>query len=248
MLEQKKTFVILHGGWQSSRGWKSVAGLLNQAGYGVGLIDLPGHGSQADIPFHKINLQTYVNYVCQQVQEFQKQGPVILVGHSMSGMVISQVAQNMPVDRLIYVAAFLPVNNERLMDIARHSPIIGISKNMIFNPKLKSISLDKTGLDRLFYNECSPDITEQALSRLQEQPLLPFYGRVHLTEEKFGAVPKFYVECTKDFSLSIKLQRSMQKRWHCSVYSVEAGHCPFYSMPEILTEIFIDCEHNGSKS
>ncbi|MBS0350210.1 MAG: alpha/beta hydrolase [Proteobacteria bacterium] len=241
MLEQKRTFVILHGGWQSSRGWKAVADLLNQAGFRVGLVDLPGHGSQAGIPFHKINLQTYVNYTCQIVQEFQKQGPVVLVGHSMSGMVISQVAQNMMVDRLIYVTAFLPVNHERLVDIARHSPIIGISKNMVYNLKEKSISLDKAGLDRLFYNGCSFEVTEQALSRLQEQPVLPFYGRVYLTKEKFGAVPKYYVECTKDFSLSIKLQRSMQKRWPCGIYSVEAGHCPFYSIPEVLTEIFINC-------
>lgn len=241
MINKNKIFVILHGAWQASDSWQPVADLLNQAGFPVNVLDLPGHGAFREISFHKINLQTYVNFVCQKVQELQQDFSVILVGHSMSGMVISQVAQNIPVQKLIYVSGFLPVNNECLLDIAKHSPIIGISKNMIFHRTHKSISLDKNGLDRLFYNGCTPEVIELGLSRLQDEPLLPFYGRVRLTTEKFGQIPRAYIECTKDFSISIKLQRSMHRRWPCDVYSLEAGHSPFYSAPENLADALIHC-------
>jgi pimeloyl-ACP methyl ester carboxylesterase len=234
-------FVILHGSWQASEGWQTVGNLLQGAGFRAHLLDLPGHGSHAGMNFQKINLQTYVNYVCEQVQDLQKNAPLVLVGHSMAGMVISQVAQNLPVEHLIYISAFLPVDGECLLDIARRSHIIGISKNMIMNPKQKTVALDKNGLDKLFYHDCTPTVRDLALSRLQEEPLLPFYGCVRLTEEKFGQVPKSYIECLKDFSISIELQRFMHQRWKCEIHSLDAGHSPHYSVPEQLAQTLLSC-------
>lgn len=240
MAKQNRAFVMVHGAWQASEGWRKVADFLSHAGFPVLLIDLPGHGSQAGISFQKINLQTYVNYVCQKVQEIQKYVPAILVGHSMSGMVISQVAQNLAVQQLIYVSAFLPVSGECLLDIAKHSKIVGLSQNTIINRKLKSIVLDKNGLDKLFYHDCAAEITELALSRLQDEPLLPFYGSVRLTPEKFGQIRKTYIECLQDCSVSIELQRFMHNRWSCQVISLDTGHAPFYAMPEQLAQALID--------
>ena len=239
LTQKTKTFIILHGSWQSSEGWKTVADLMSHAGFPVMLIDLPGHGTQADMGFHKINLQTYVNYVCQQVQAIQRQTPVVLVAHSMSGMIISQVAQNIPIHQLMYISAFLPVNGECLLDIAKRSPVIGISKNMMINRIQKSINLDKNGIDKLFYNDCPPEVTQVALSRLQEEPLLPFYGHVRLTQEKFGRTPKVYIECLKDFTVCIELQRFMHSRWACTVQTLDSGHAPFYAAPEQLARILI---------
>ncbi len=234
-------FVILHGSWQDSEGWQTVGTLLRKAGFPVCLLDLPGHGCHAGMKFQAINLHTYVNHVCQKIQDLLKKTPVVLVGHSMSGMVISQVAQNIPIRHLIYVSAFLPVDGECLLDISRRSHIIGISKNMIMNRQLKSITLEKSGLDKLFYNGCSTEVTALALSRLQDEPLLPFYGNVRLTQEKFGQTPKSYIECLKDFSVSIELQRFMHQRWPCAIHSLESGHAPHYAVPEQLAKTLINC-------
>lgn len=234
----KHTFYILHGSWQGSEGWAEVQKLLLQQGHTVELLELPGHGADTETEYHKINLNTYVNYVCKKIQTLSAQS-VILVGHSMSGMVISQVAENIPVDKLIYVSAFLPVNGESLMDLAKRSSIIGISKNMLIDRRAKSILLEKNGLDKLFYNDCTPETIELALSRLQVEPLLPFYGSVRLTSDKFGAIPKTYIECSKDFSISLELQRFMHNRWPCQVLTLDSGHAPFYSMPELLAKSLI---------
>ncbi len=125
------------------------------------------------------------------------------------------------------------------MDLAKRSPIIGISKNMLIDRRAKSILLDKTGLDKLFYNDCPPEVTELALSRLQIEPLLPFYGNVRLTSDKFGAVPKTYIECTRDFSVSIELQRFMHNRWPCQVLTLDCGHAPHYSTPKLLADSLV---------
>jgi pimeloyl-ACP methyl ester carboxylesterase len=240
MTQQDVALMILHGSWQASDGWKTVASLLKTAGFPVLLVDLPGHGVHAEMDFATINLQTYVNSICQKVQEVQKKLPVILIGHSMAGMVISQVAQNMPIQQLVYIAAFLPENGECLLDLAKQSPIVGIHKNMQMNRQRKSITLDKTDLDKLFYNGCSPEVMELALSRLQPEPLLPFYGSVRLTAEKFGRTPKTYIECLQDYSISIDLQRYMHGRWQCVIRSLESGHSPHYAVPEQLSQAILD--------
>jgi pimeloyl-ACP methyl ester carboxylesterase len=234
------TYVIIHGSWQDSHGWRTVATLLKKTGFPVHLLDLPGHGAETGMSFQKINLHTYVNYVCQKIQELPPQTPVVLVGHSMAGMVISQVAQNVSVQQLVYVAAFLPVNGECLLDIAKRSPVAGLSKNMRIDRREKSIALDKNGLDQLFYQDCTPTVAEKAMARLQKEPLLPFYGAVRLTAEKFGKTPKNYIECVQDRSISIELQRFMHSRCPCRVYQLESGHAPFYSMPEPLARTLIE--------
>ncbi len=240
---EKKTcaLVILHGSWQSSEAWKPVASFLKKEGYPVFLLDLPGHGTNAGIPFPAINLQTYVTYVCQQIQHLHKVIPVTLIGHSMSGMVISQVAQSIPVKQLIYVSGFLPIDGECLFDIAKQSPLIGLTKNMAMDRIRKTITLDTPGLDRVFYNGCAPETIDLAISRLQPEPLLPFYGRVHLTEEKFGKAPKHYIECLQDYSISLELQRYMHNRWPCTVHAIDTGHAPHYALPENLARILINC-------
>lgn len=244
MKKQPEALVIIHGSWQASEGWETVANFLIEMGFPVFLLDLPGHGINAKTKFSVINLHTYVNFVCQQVQEIQKQLPVVLIGHSMAGMVISQVAQNMSIQQLIYVAAFLPVSGDSLIDLAKHSPNIGISKNMVTDRTRKSITLDKTNLDKLFYNGCHPEVMEVALSRLQEEPLLPFYGNVRLSEDKFGLIPKSYIECFQDFSISLELQRFMNSRWPCDIRGLDTGHSPHYSAPEQLAALIYDCVEN----
>ena len=233
--------IIVHGSWQSSDGWQPVAKLLHEQGYQVRLIDLPGHGSQSGQDSSTIHLQTYVDYVSQVIRQQAVDAPIALVGHSMAGMIISQVAECVPVEKLIYVAAFLPVNDENLLDIAKRSDIVGLSKNMIIDSNNQSISLIKEGLENIFYNGCDPQLINVAMSRLQDEPLLPFFEKVQLTEEKFGRIRKYYLECLKDLSISINLQRAMSARWDCQVYSLDSGHAPFYSVPKQLSELLIKC-------
>jgi pimeloyl-ACP methyl ester carboxylesterase len=59
---------------------------------------------------------------------------------------------------------------------------------------------------------------------------------VTLTEERFGSVPRWYIECTHDNAVRIARQRAMVKKMPCKVITMECGHTPFYSQPEELAE------------
>jgi len=76
----------------------------------------------------------------------------------------------------------------------------------------------------------------RAMERLRPQPIAISTTPVTLTEERFGSVPRWYVECTHDNAVRIARQRAMVKAMPCKVITMECGHTPFYSQPEELAE------------
>src|SRR3954469_1130541 len=85
-----KTYVLVHGAWMDSHGWDDVAGQLRDAGAEVRTFDLPAHGADPAAP-SSATLAGYVDRVGEELDLAAR--PVILVGHSMAGIVISQVAE-----------------------------------------------------------------------------------------------------------------------------------------------------------
>ncbi|MBA3922407.1 MAG: alpha/beta fold hydrolase, partial [Nostocaceae cyanobacterium] len=109
------TCILIHGAWHSSWCWNKVATLLEQAGHKVIAPDLPSHGKDKT-PIREVTLQSYTDRICEILTELIE--PVILVGHSMGGLVITQVAEQCPdkIEKLVYLCAFLPGNGESLLD------------------------------------------------------------------------------------------------------------------------------------
>ena len=91
-------------------------------------------------------------------------------------------------------------------------------------------------LPSLFYADVSPEDRYRAMERLRPQPLAISTTPVTLTEERFGSVPRWYIECTHDNAIRINLQRLMVKTTPCKVITMECGHSPFFSNPEELAE------------
>ena len=76
----------------------------------------------------------------------------------------------------------------------------------------------------------------KAMERLRPQPLSISTTPVTLTEDRFGSVPRWYIECTHDNAVRINLQRLMVKKTPCKVITMECGHSPFFSNTEELVE------------
>jgi hypothetical protein len=91
-------------------------------------------------------------------------------------------------------------------------------------------------LPTLFYADVSPEDRYRAMERLRPQPLVISTTPVTLTEDRFGSVPRWYIECTHDNAIRINLQRLMVKMTPCKVLTMECGHSPFFSNPEELVE------------
>ena len=103
------TYVLIHGAWHGGWCWDKIVPLLKKEGHKVEAPDLPGHGRDKT-PIPEISLQSYTDRVCR-ILDTQSE-PVILVGHSMGGVVITQAAQHRPekIKTLVYLSAMLPRN------------------------------------------------------------------------------------------------------------------------------------------
>ena len=90
--KNSETIVLVHGAWSDATAWQAVIPLLKAQGHEVIAVNLPGHGTDAT-SFAGISLQSYVDAVKNAIGDRKN---VILVGHSMAGIVISQVAEAIP--------------------------------------------------------------------------------------------------------------------------------------------------------
>lgn len=228
------TFLLVHGAFQGSWCWDQIKPSLQQKGHTVIAIDLPGSGEDATPP-QDVSLESYVNKVVTTIEKIDE--PVILVGHSMSGMVISQVAENIPdkIKKLVYVCAFVPENGQAISDIASGGP------KATFDEKNQTITLMEEFIAEDMLNESSEEDLQLFKKKIRPQPVQPFEDQVSLTNERFGRVPSVYIETTNDRSIPIDLQRQMYATKPFErIYTLDADHFPFYSRKKELVDCLLD--------
>lgn len=235
-----KIYLLLHGAWHAKWCWELVLPIFINYGCKIITPDLPGHGDDKT-PFSNITLKTYVDDITRLILSYDNQ--VTLIGHSMAGIIISQLAENIPekIEQLIYVAAFIPGNNESLLQEARKAKTPGISTEMVVDEKRNEIVLKKTQrVKDLFFNACEKKYVNVAMSRLQSEPFQPFIDPISITEEKFGKIKKLYIECLLDEALRPEDQKRMYSNAKCDVVSIaHADHSPFYSAPLELVDAIV---------
>jgi pimeloyl-ACP methyl ester carboxylesterase len=112
------TYVLVHGAWGGSFGWRKVRPLLQQAGQQVFTPSLTGLGERAHLATPEVNLSTHIQDVSNAIW-YEDLSDVILVGHSYGGMVVTGVADHMPerIRHLVYLDAFLPADGQSLYDM-----------------------------------------------------------------------------------------------------------------------------------
>jgi ribulose-5-phosphate 4-epimerase/fuculose-1-phosphate aldolase/pimeloyl-ACP methyl ester carboxylesterase len=112
------TYVLVHGAWGGSYGWRKVRPLLQQAGHTVFTPSLTGLGERSHLASPTVNLTTHVQDVCNTLF-YEDLSDIVLVGHSYGGMVVTGVADRMPerIKHLVYLDAFLPSDGQSLRDL-----------------------------------------------------------------------------------------------------------------------------------
>lgn len=232
-------YILIHGAWHAKWCWEKISFLLQQNGQCVIVPDLPGHGAD-QTPFKKIHLNAYIDFVGNIIQAIPSK--VILVGHSMAGMVISQFAASFPekIAKLIYVAAYLPENGESLIDINKqlltHSSVFDVE----IDNRAKSICV-RGDCKKIFYNRCGVSDAAYYAQLVQPEPSYPFLEKVIIDKGSFSKIKKIYVGCIFDNALSVSAQEHMAKRGNCSMISMRTDHSPFLSAPVELFEVLIKC-------
>jgi pimeloyl-ACP methyl ester carboxylesterase len=238
-VKNSKTYVLVHGAWHGKWSWNKVQTMLEAQGHKVVAVDLPSHGDdKTDIK--NVNLDAYINRIVETVNAQNQK--VILVGHSMGGIAISGAAEKVgdKIESLVYLAAFLPKNGESLFSLEGRNPKPTLPPNLVPSADQMSFNVKDEAISQLFYNDCTASDVSFAKAKLTPQAIAPLATPVSLSDTKYGIVPRYYIECTKDNAISIELQRDMQSASPCKkVFTLETGHSPFFSAPDKLSEILL---------
>jgi pimeloyl-ACP methyl ester carboxylesterase len=229
--------VLIHGSWHGAWCWHKVVPYLEKAGHTVHAPDLPGHGRHWKLLRGSVTLAQMARSVCALLDQLD--GPALLLAHSRHGIVASTVAEMRPTKLagVVYLAAYMLRHGERAASFFIKD------KDSLLTPH---VHIDKIALtDRLdeaaywpgLYADCSHADVALAKALLNAGPLLPAITRLKLSAERYGSVPRHYIELTQDKAVSLMLQRKMLAASPCdSVTSIDASHSAYFSCPDTLAD------------
>lgn len=231
------TFLLVHGGWHGGWCWEKLTPLLHAAGHHAIAPDLPGHGADRT-PIAARPWERYVPSVVALLEEAPE--PVVLVGHSSGGMIISAAAAQRPrrVRTLVYLAAFLLPAGIVPPHVMRDDHESLLPAALIVDEAARTVCVDPARAREVFYHDCSDVDAAWALQRLQPEPIPPRDSAQPSAAP--DGVPRVYIETLQDRALGPATQRRMVATLPCErVCSLPTGHSPFISAPAALAECLL---------
>jgi len=234
-----KTYVLVHGAWQAPYVWDSVQADLVKNGNKVIIVELPGHGSDTTLPY-KLSLDVYRDKVIDAISTADSN--VVLVGHSMGGMVITSVAEKVPakISKLVYIGAFLPATGQSLTDLAYSDSASRLGPLLVPSADQLTLDVKHDSITYLFVNDGDPAVKSLVLANYRAEPAIPFTNKVTLTKENFGSVDKVYIKTLQDIVISPAIQeRMIAAAGIKKVYTVNTSHSPFLAQPHTVSDLLI---------
>ena len=233
------TYVLVHGAWHGRWCWYKVVPLLERAGHRVIAPDLPSLGVDRT-PIAQVSLRGWTDCI-RKILDAQPE-PVTLIGHSLAGIVISQVAEELPekIRVLVYLAALLLRSGESALQVMRGDGTSLVLPNLVVSEDQSFVTVRADAIRQVFYGDCSDEDVTLAGMLLMPTARLPSATPVVVTERRFGRVPKVFIECERDNAIPLLLQRQMYANTPCQkVISMNTSHSPFFSAPEELASHLI---------
>lgn len=227
-------FVLVHGGWHGAWCWDKVVPLLEQSGHEIVTLDLPGHGGD-ETPAAEVTLQGYADRVVEALDAQAE--PVVLVGHSLGGVAISQAAEQRPgkIEKLVYLCALLLPSGKSASESTQEDSDSIIFNDVEVQADLGRILLGEKGMKEALYHDCPEEDFEKARRLVSPQAMAPLGTPITVTGANFGSVRRTYVRTAQDRVLSPALQEKMLAELPCEkVVSMSTGHMPFFAAPEEL--------------
>jgi pimeloyl-ACP methyl ester carboxylesterase len=240
--EDTPTYVLVHGAFQDSSAWDLVIPELEAAGATVVTASLAGRDGD-ETPRQEQTVEAHVAAVSAVVEA--QDGSVILVGHSYAGLIISQVAENMPesVDTLIYVAAYLPLSGEYQGSISENDLFSQLNANLVIDEESLTLGVNPETFAEVFCPDCNEAQAEMVSTSQLDESLAAIPGTVELSDENFGSIRKVYIMAAQDFVLSAQLQAFMLSRVPVErIFSLNTGHAPYITAPEALAALLIEAQ------
>ena len=188
-------------------------------------------------PLSEVSLARWADQIAEIVQAQDE--PVTLLGHSRGGIVISEVAQRVPqsIGLLVYLSAFLLRDGETLGSTVAQAAGEAKAPFLAPGPDGTTTTVLQEAIGKVLYNATPAELVRRAEAAMGPEPMVVFGTPLRLSEDRFGQVPRAYIECLRDNAVPIALQRSMQSHLPCSaVFTIDTDHCPFFSSPGALAK------------
>jgi pimeloyl-ACP methyl ester carboxylesterase len=212
---------LVHGGFVDGSGWEDVYRILKKDGYRVSIVQNPTTSLADDVAATK-------RVIAEQ------QGPVILVGHSYGGVVITEAGNDPSVAGLVYIAAFAPDRGESVAALIKDPPP-GAPVPPILPPQEGFLMLDKGKFAASFAADVEPEKAEFMANSQVPWGVAALNGAV--TKPAWAAKPSWYLVATDDHMIPPVAQRAMSKRAGSNVVEVKGSHAVYVSQPQAVAEL-----------
>jgi len=216
-----KNIVLVHGGFVDGSGWQRVYNLLKKDGYSVTIVQNPTITLQDDVAVTKRAIDA-------------QNGPVILVGHSYGGAVITEAGNDPKVAGLVYVAAFALDKGESVSTLIKSAPA-GAPQPPILPPVDGFLMLDKAKFPASFAGDVSAE--EAAFMADSQVPWGVDALGGTISEAAWKSKPSWYLLTTEDRMIPPDAQRLMSKRAGATVVEVKGSHAIYVSQPQAVAHI-----------
>ncbi len=231
-------FLLIHGAFRGAWLWERLMPLLMKGGGSPIAIDLPGHGDRSE-DRKGITMSSYIDDVMQFIRT-ENLRDLVLVGHSMSGIIISKVAEDMPdrIKHLVYLAAAVPKNNDALIDL------LPKERQAVLRPQQGKVQALFGTVEQLrpnYFTDLKGDEQTYFLRQLTPQPLAVFFERIRLRKFPGVPMPKTYILGLRDKSFPPELARGFADRLKVRPVEIDAGHDLMVSRPGEVAEALLKC-------
>ncbi|MGX1786444.1 alpha/beta hydrolase [Bosea sp. NPDC055332] len=216
-----KNVVLVHGGFVDGSGWQGVHAVLKAKGYNVTIVQNPTTSLADDVAFTRRAIA-------------RQDGPVVLVGHSYGGVVVSEAGTDPKVKSVVYIAAFAPDQGESVSSLIANPPP-GAAVPPILPPVDGFLALDKARFAAAF----AADVDSRTAAFMADSQVpwgvAALTGAV--TNPAWKVKPSFYLVASDDRMIPPPAQRQMAKRAGSTVVETKGSHAVYVSKPKAVADI-----------
>ena len=221
MTEKPVSVVLVHGGFVDGSGWQGVHSILTKDGYEVIVVQNPTISLADDVAFTRRAIAAAKH-------------PVVLVGHSYGGVVITEAGNDPKVSSLAYIAAFVPDAGESVETLIANPPP-GAPVPPILPPQDGFLKLDSDKFAASFAADVDP-----ALARFLADSQVPWgvaalAGKV--TVPAWKSKPAHYLVASDDHMIPPPAQRQMAQRAGAEIVETSGSHAVYVSKPEAVAQL-----------
>jgi pimeloyl-ACP methyl ester carboxylesterase len=217
--------VLVHGAWADGSGWEGVYKALRKEGFSVSVVQNPTISLADDVLATRRVLAT-------------QNGPVILVGHSYGGAVITEAGNDPKVVALVYIAGWVPDKGESVStlidDLIKNGPP-GAPVPPILPPQDGFLLLDRSKFPASFAGDVDPERAQFLADSQVPWGLAGLTGSI--TDPAWRSKQSWYLVATEDRMIPPAAQRFMSQRAGATVVEVAGSHAVYVSQPSVVAEL-----------